>query len=78
MERLDQDQCRAVKEAFEAKHEGDLNINEVCMRYNVCDGDWLQVKVKDIWAAKHIPEMFNGHNVFVEEAPAVRVPLPQG
>lgn len=75
-DRMDRRERQRIVEAFEAKYKDDPNLNEVCMRYTVYDGDWLQVKVKDIWAADY-PHIFNECNVFVEEAPAVRVPLPQ-
>lgn len=76
MQRLDREAKRQVQQAFEERYKDDPNLNEVCMRYNVWDGDWIQVKVRDIWASD-FPEIFNGHNVFVEEAPPIRRPLPQ-
>lgn len=77
MDRLDQDARREVQRLFEAQHGDDPNVNEVVMHYNIWDGDWIQVKVKDIWATE-FPQIFDGHNVFVEEAPAIRMPLSQG
>lgn len=77
MERLSKNERTQVRQAFENKYGDDPNLNEVCMRFNVWDGDWIQVKVKDIWGSSKLPEIFNGHNVFVEEAPPVTVPLPQ-
>lgn len=76
MDRLDREGKAQVKAEFEAKYGEDPNLNEICMRYNIWDGDWLQVKVKDQWASE-FPEIFNGYNLFVEEAPPVRSPLPQ-
>lgn len=75
-DRLDRDGTRQVREAFEKKYGEDPNFNEVTMRYNIWDGDWIQVKVKDVWASDY-PEIFDGLNVFVEEAPPVTPPLPQ-
>jgi hypothetical protein len=77
VEKLDKEGKQAVKEAFETKYGEDPNLNEVVMRYNVYEGDWIQVKVKDIWAADDYPNIFNGHGVFVEEAPPVRTALTQ-
>ena len=74
-EKLTKEEKRAVKEAFEAKYKDDPNLNEVCMRYNIYEGDWIQVKVKDIFAAEHYPNLFDGHGVFVEEEPAVTLPF---
>lgn len=77
MDRLTKEERRAVVDAFIVKYGEDPNFNEVAMRYNLWDGDWIQVKVKDIWATQDYPDLFNGLNVFVEEAPPVTTPLPQ-
>lgn len=77
VDRLDKEGKNRVREAFDKKYGEDPNFNEATMRYNIWDGDWIQVKVKDIWAAKDYPDLFNGLNVFVEEAPPVTTPLPQ-
>lgn len=78
-DRLDREECQRIVKAFEKKYGDDPNFNQACMRFNQWDGHHLEVKVKDIWGetAKSYPHLFEGVNVFVEEAPAVTVPLPQ-
>jgi hypothetical protein len=79
VERLSKEERADLVAAFEAKHGDDPNFNQCCVRYNVYDGSYLEVKVKNIWAemVSELPHIFNGCNVFVEEAPAVRTLLPQ-
>lgn len=79
MERLTKERRREIVDAFVAKHGDDPNFNEAVMRYSLWDGDYLEIKVKDIWApmVAELPQIFNGRNVFVAEAPPVRIPLPQ-
>lgn len=77
MEKLTKEQRADVLAAFEKKYgcDGDPNIDLVCMRYTVYDGDFIEVKAKDIFAADQFPHIFNGCNVFVEEAPKLYAPV---
>lgn len=79
MERISRDESKRIVQSFEDKYGAHFNFNQVCMRFNAYDGSYLEVKVKDIFAEMvgALPQIFEGCNVFVEEAPAVRIPLPQ-
>lgn len=77
MERLSKEERVGILAAFTSRYEtdDDPNIDVVSMRYNVWEGDYIEVRAKDIFAAHQFPHIFNGCAVFLEEAPKVYFPV---
>lgn len=68
VERLTRERRGDILAAFEKKYdtENDPNVELVCMRYTVYDGDYIEVKARSIMECDY-PQLFNDCNVFVEK-----------
>lgn len=76
MLRLTKDERADIIVAFEKKYktDDDPNIDVVCMRYPVYDGDYIEVKAHEVGKC-NFPHIVNGCNVFVEKTPHTYFPV---
>lgn len=64
--RLTREESKRIRVAFFYQYNKQPGFNSVCIRYNIWDGDYIEVKVQDLKVVS-FPEMYEGLNVFVEQ-----------